>query len=713
MVIVQPDGSIILESGDPNYQTIILGNPNPENQLIDPDPTKPVSQFIFETFSIPFNLPVLGGSLPGLDIRNQDAVTMLKLSLASELLDPPDGNSGFAEVELDEFGIGRFYIVGADNATNLDIRYCIPTGQITNPADLVIVRGYDPPIRRELRTSFDGLKNKEIMNYEDCAVDSCDKDAVSKYATISYDDPQLDQTYLDDIVNSYELQAFESLLGYIIDLDIPVDSQDVPGLKVSFGDTTKEYIKFDSSLFARSAVNTDTIGLDEFSGNTSGGVIGAGSGGGSSVPATITIINEATGECTDSQTTLVGSTIVLGVERFRRLNKYGRNESDFIGVVDVVFSGQKIVSVQTFAGTTGINGRISVFVRPSKELVSLQHGKNWTWTTDTDGNVEVSLFSIIDSALANQICVTYGNPTAVVSSAAPNVELRVVTTDNTTVVDAVGSAAFEPLVCNIGDVLGYRAVNGEMCLVIERKRPSIDIFDPRGTALQVAQQISILYTPVVLVDEPAPIAYASTTTLSSIDNTRTIAAEGVIDQADGIVDSDPSTVQDLEDSELSILQDNTSGSTIDVTLPFCDGPQCLQIARNFLALQNRVVSTTSMVLGPDSTPRLGQRVVDTNGNASIINDINYSYTDASQYLITVTTGPEFIGAGSFNDSKYQLRTEDVTREGIIIQDAGNGAEYVVRVEGFGELAALSMVLQDISVGDKCQVKIFNNPVEKT
>jgi len=711
MVTIDPSGNTIIESGDPDFQTIVIGNPDPQNQIIDPDPTKPVSQLVFETFNIPFSLPVLGGDLAGLDIRNQDATTMLKVSLAAELRDPPNGNSGFAEVELDEFGIGRFYMVGADDASNLDIRYCIPTGQITNPADLVIVRGYDPPVTRELRTSFDGLKNKEIMAYEDCATDSCDEEAVKKYATLTYDDPALDQTYLDDIVNSYELQAFESILGYIIDLDMPIDNEDVPGLKITFGDTTKEYIKIDSVLFSRSAIDVDTIGLEDFQQHTRGTVIGAGEGGGSPVPSTITTVNETTGECTDSETTLIGSSVVLLADRFRRLNKFGRYESDFLGVVDVVFSGQKIVLLQVFGGAAGINGRITVYVRPRKELVSLQHGKNWTWTEQPNGNVEIELFSMVDSDIANQVCTTYTNPESVVNANAPSVELRVVTTDDTSIAEEEGREAFDPLVCNIGDVLGYRAVNGEMCLVIERRRPSIDVFDPRGTAAEVANQITVTYTPIILVDEPAPIGYASTSSLSSIDGTKTIAAEGIIDQADGIIDADPSTTQDLEDSELSILQDNTSGSTIDITLPFCIDTECLQIARNFLGLQNRVVSTTSMVLGPDSTPRLGQRVIDSGGNDSIINDISYSYTDASQYLITVTTGPEFQGAGSFNDSKYQLKTEEVTREGVIIQDAGNGAEYTVLVEGFGELVALSMILEDISVGDKCQVRIYNNPVE--
>ena len=119
-----------------------------------------------------------------------------------------------------------------------------------------------------------------------------------------------------------------------------------------------------------------------------------------------------------------------------------------------------------------------------------------------------------------------------------------------------------------------------------------------------------------------------------------------------------------------------------------------------------------MVLGPDSDARIGDQVTLPNGEIGIINELNYSFADSSQYLITATVGPLYNTAGSFNDSKYQLRTEDVTREGIIIQDAGNGAEYTVRIEGLGEFPALLMVLDDVSVGDKVGIRIYNNPAER-
>jgi hypothetical protein len=731
-------GQIIIE-GSPEFQSIVIGNPDPQNEVLDPDPDRPVSQLVLETYGIPFNQPVLGSSLPGYDIRNQDATNMLRLSLIAELTDtPPPGSNrtglaGLAEVEIDENGFGRFYIVGAQAAQNLDIRYCVPTGQITNESQLVIVRGYDPPITRELRESFDGMKNPDYMGYDDCAVETCEQDQNSKFATISYDDPALDQSYNDDIINSYEIEAFEQLVGYVVDFDVNDGAPTPPGVRISFGESTKEYIRFDAQLFKSSAVDGTIPIEDGFTGFevNSSSVKGSGRqvtnagtpqasfapvGGaaGRGVNATVTTVNENTGLCDTSQTSVVGSLITIPGAHFERENKFGELESDFIGVQDIVFSGQKVFQITEFAGAPGfgISGFAKTIIATQQELISLQHGRNWTWTTTLDGGLEVNLFSIIDSEYTRVVCSFYdfrGTP-------APGFSWLEATKDDPNN-PVVSTNQFQQYVCAVGDSLGYKVKSGEMCLVIERRRPSIDIYDPGNNAMGIAASISITYTPIVLVDIPAPIAYAAPAPLQSIDEQsgqggRIINAFGIIDQTDGIKDNQPLTVQDFDESELSILQDNVNGSTIDMTLPFLQEDECLEVARNYLAEQTEEVLSTSVILGPDSTPRLGDTFTDDNGNTSTINEINYSYSDASQYLITVTTGPKYITTGSFNNSQYQLQTEDVTKEGTIVQDRGDGATYVVRLRGGDETVALSFILEDIGVGDKCQVRIFNNPVEK-
>lgn len=755
MVIVLPDGTVIVEDGDPSFASVEdLGASAPTNYILDPDPNRPVSQFILETFGIPFSPNpevgrVLGGSLPGYDIRNQDATTMMKLSLVVELRDPPGGSTPdpagvneFAEIELDEFGVARFFIVGAVPAQDLDIRYCIPTSQLRSPADLVVVRGYDPPPRRELRTSFDGLKNAEIFTYGECAAGSCDENAVGKFASISYDDPLLDQVYLDDVVNSYEIQAFESIIGYVVDLDLPdgtdPDFAQDRGIKITFGDTTKEYITVDSALLnnflqvgTTSPLGASTGFITGQQGVASGSAKYGNAANSNSTTLSISSVDPQTGECSTEVTSIVGSKIIIPASRFTRLNKFGKEESDFLGVQDVVFSGRKVLQINVFGEIFA-----TVFIKVQKEFISLPQGKNWTWTVLPNGDVEIELFSVLEDGSAAGIADFYANPPP------PPTQLfrrSGSSPASPSGLEATGPAAFDGLIANIGDRLGYLAVNNTLCLVVERKRPSIDIFSPNGDAETIALKFleltpaanesivfqhgvaisgqrrlyGIRYTPIVIVDEPAPIAYAATGPLQSIDaqtgqpGAVILPAAGIIDQTDGIVDADPSTTQDFGESQIQVLQDNTNGATIDITLPFCTETECLQIAQNFLALQSQIVDTQSIVLGPDSVPRLGDVLPD----GSIINEINYSYSDASQYLITVTAGPKYLTAGSFQDSKYQLSTEDVTREGIVVQDKGNGAEYVVRVDGFGELNCLSMVLDEITAGDKVSVRLYNRPQE--
>lgn len=755
MVIQLPDGTTIIEPGDPSFESVVdLGAEAPTNYILDPDPDKPVSQFILETFNIPFQPNVLlgrvlGGSLPGYDIRNQDSTTLMKLALAVELRDnPPPGSldpagvGEFAEVELDEFGVARFYVVGAETADNIDIRYCVPTSQIRNPANLVIVRGYDPPPRRELRTSFDGLKNAEVYTYKECATGSCDENAVGKFASISYDDPLLDQAYLDDVVNSYEIQAFETIIGYVVDLDLP-DGTDPDfavdrGIKITFGDTTKEYITVSAELLNNFVQPGNTLPASTYSSGGFGGPQGLADRSarfgsvlnGNGTTLTVDAVDPASGECSTEVTSIAGSKIIIPASRFIRLNKFGREENDFIGVQDVVFSGRKIVAINNLAGFF-----VTVFVKPLKELISLQQGKNWTWTVLANGDIEIQLFSFMEDELAATICNLYANPPGTPT----DLVRRSTSSPNTN--EEVGIGAFEGFICNVGDHLGYMALNNRLCVVVDRKRPSIDIFDPNGNADTIAAKFlefqpasadtggvfhqgsfipgvirtyGVRYTPIVIVDEPAPIAYAATGPLQSIDEqsgapgSTTLPSTGLIDQTDGIVDADPNTTQDFGESQTQVLQDNTNGSTIDITLPFCTAQECLEIAQNFLALQTQVVDTQSIVLGPDSEPKLGEVLPD----GSIINEINYSYSDASQYLITITAGPKYLTAGSFQDARYQLQTEEVTREGTVVQDKGNGAEYIVRVDGFGELNCLSMVLDEITAGDRVSVRIYNNPVER-
>ena len=195
------------------------------------------------------------------------------------------------------------------------------------------------------------------------------------------------------------LAAFESLLGYLIDLDMP-DIDDNTGLKITFGDTSKEYY-----TFAASNLNASVLGgklIDENGNPTTilsqGGSlsqsVNTGAGGGTAVTAIVTEVNARGDKCTINEVALSGSSITIAAERFKRLNKFGVDESDFVGVVDVVFSGRKVRDLTTSPGAPsfGINGIVRTRVRDNKELITLDQGKNWTYEVNGAGDITVNLF---------------------------------------------------------------------------------------------------------------------------------------------------------------------------------------------------------------------------------------------------------------------------------------------------------------------------------
>ena len=185
----------------------------------------------------------------------------------------------------------------------------------------------------------------------------------------------------------------------------------------------------------------------------------------------------------------------------------------------------------------------------------------------------------------------------------------------------------------------------------------------------------------------------------------------LVDHTLDLYDSDPSTVQvppsDLQGS-LSWLQTQTTGRTVDVSLPFADADDCKALARTIYDLQNESITTYNMVCGPRSKPKLGAKV---SGYEGRINRITYSYSDSSSYTINVHVGPTFLSVRGWGSSMWQRKTEDISREGIIVWSAGDGINYRVKIQGFGVCFAINKTLAAYSPGEKVQVTVFNTPMD--
>ena len=111
-----------------------------------------VAQKLLESFDIPIYGAIPDGSktgLPGYDIDDQDALSMLKLALASYLTD-----GKLVDVNINGDGLAEFTVVAESGGSSpnpsiqLSLRSCIPTYNFEEKNSVVIVSGYDAPPER-------------------------------------------------------------------------------------------------------------------------------------------------------------------------------------------------------------------------------------------------------------------------------------------------------------------------------------------------------------------------------------------------------------------------------------------------------------------------------------------------------------------------------------------------------------------------------------
>jgi hypothetical protein len=93
-----------------------------------------------------------------------------------------------------------------------------------------------------------------------------------------------------------------------------------------------------------------------------------------------------------------------------------------------------------------------------------------------------------------------------------------------------------------------------------------------------------------------------------------------------------------------------------------------------------------------------------------INSIDYSYQDASQYLISVQAGPVWQGFGGWDQSIYQNKTERAQLEGIVRSIIVSNMSCLVQLEQIGYLECINGTSDILEIGDVVKVTVYNNPV---
>ena len=597
------------------------------------------------SLGIPF-VGVGGSDLAGLDIKHMDADQLINLSLLAD-----EGATKEMSVNVD--GAIEFKSVGGGNGlSGCTIYYQIQSYTYTEECKGVMVTGGKPrPVRKsaDFKDIWQGGA-KEIYNAFWVANNGMSA-TFSCYATIVFEDPHLKTEYEDGVDNLYELASpWESVIGYARYIDWP-DSEGSPETTVERSDTSTIPILV-SGAEGVGSYNAD-IGV---------------------------LAPKKEGETPDE----TGIKISIPTS-FQYTTVRGSTLNKLIGVRSIIIVGRKLDSL------IGI---------PKSDNDAVSGGEG---TADIMANVSTATDSMYELKEGDHFVIKYeeDTPSIVFASNSRANDPAIFGSGASLLIDQ-GSAYMpgETLagvsVLPTGGTDGYLV--SQVIALVNIQTPCINIYDPRpGKALEIASGLIYQLAPLIIVNEPAPVAYNGS----------------IIDQTAGVADHDPTTTQNLSDTPFEQAKAAMEGGGVSVTMAHLDASGCARLSSSLLAHLNRGNgSVTTYVCGPDSSPELGGYGGD---SSSVVNDIVYSYSDSNSYTVSVTTGPVLLGGlTNITESVTRKQTENVPGTGVIIQDMGNHIHYKVRLDGCGEapVVAINSAPAVLRVGDIVQCTLYNNPIEQ-
>ncbi len=595
---------------------------------------------------------VVGSPLIGYDIKGQESVNMLKLSLlAASYVDLQDG---FYEIYCSSKGLATSIIVGNEYSASNSLKYCFLTTQVgesTSKIDHVIVQGRSKLPYRKFADPVNVMGNGTAHYWRISCIHggpASKNNTLGQEAWAEFEQsPQCE--HMQDILKSKVHRSnWEQLIAY----------------KIAFNGIPK-YATFSPS---QTTPRMATISVStNFSSSTS--VVF-----GSSEPCSGGVIDIA-------GVSILGSPVL-----------------DFVKGSDLASLVSDYPNVSQFYSFT--ENDYFVLLSNQCSLTSASRGENWflvqtdddgmqgvVVTTPNTGNAElrqvingfdfdskVYYFRSNDpdvSSMSNLIAYDiekYGEPFASLSQGYTT------------------NPFHGPIIVGAGSDLG---IEGNTALIsYNLQKPSIQIRSPKGDAAQIASRVAaggIIYTPLIYVEKPAPIAL------------------------DGeLIDQPKPNDEEGESYKVDTPLDNLNGSVVDISAPFLDEEGVVKLSsfiKNMINNETGSYKTYSYSYGGyDLLPGMSF-------DGGILHSIEYIYTDNDQISTNLTTGPRYYAVGSWGDSKYIKRTETITKTGKIV--AGSNAEgvFLVNVDGQGTFEAISAVESPLYPGDRVDVTIMNVPVE--
>ncbi|MBW1853144.1 MAG: hypothetical protein JRJ00_00425 [Deltaproteobacteria bacterium] len=621
------------------------------------------------------------GDLPKYDVYNMSAVQVIKLGLLEGIK-----NGNFYELYLDETGT-PFIISTGKKGLNV-VSYYSVIHSAEKVEYCVIVKGFDPMPERIVKDTIPLVVNGEgdgveIIGLGNFMYDTCGNRVYDYNGCISYGDPHLEDTTKDEMDSAFELEPFESLIGYAFTCQKPED------VDVTFSDTTQIVIPMlsvERELTGRETRIEDiTVDITDRKNEIKGET------------APERICNPCIRIEPDEMSVIYESDVaILSVDqvivRMDRITNYKSSSKE--NYSDVCYTGG-----EEGGNTSGSTSDLCDYFDIDSGVRQLTIGQDFYYKIeDTSSDEKVS--NILKAAIPVQRiplpsfhiwwdAMTRGQGFSVTYK---------------DVIKFAGSAShvFFPF-----DVFLLLSIDKPSIFINKKTDKAIGRINDSGAIYseghtkeieEIAKEITLCATPIVTLDKPSNTAYY---------------ADGVVTfiaMEDCIQDSDPTTEEDLNDTPCEQMAQATSGKvTVDITLPFLDD-EGIQAAASLLGgtFSAEYTQGSSVVPGNAiSASDLGKKF-----KGGIVNKIVWSYQDKSFYKATVSIGPFLTGADSFNTSLWIRRTDQsLSREGVVTGDYGNGLEFKVYVRNIGTYTALNMTMNTIEIGDVVNVTIYNNPAE--
>jgi len=652
-------------------------------QEIDASSDKPsVAEDVLATFGIPYTGNG-GGSLNSVDIKRADALSTLKTSLLEEFAN--EESSKLIEVRITAAGQAEFYEVGGDNA-DIDPYYSINSNSYIRPDVGVSVTGAKPRQERIMYEWYEIIApNSANSTIHDTTKlnSSCLFSNFTTHATITYNDPfrnSPNSNWNNGIADiGFELESpFDRFIGFSWRITPPADLV-TPFTKIfQQSQASIPVLLTDPEAKIGTAVHPDigTLVKRKISTYDTPETEGC-------VTFDLSIMN-----CSSSSIPVVIPT----VEGLTYEDVRGTKVSKFLGIQGVFVVGIPLIScwgvpVDDAAAISDNAGENTVLCVNSKNTYrniiklneSIHYATLYNDTDDTFSNLPCLQF--VDNLRYNDF-----------ASVGTGVDFYIDYLSRDLIKLFQGADPAQ------GTILPLETNNGvlveQVWVQVNLDAPCFVVTDPTGVASDIASNLSVAILGMAVRDLPSPVA-----------------VNGVlIDQTDGIVDNDPTTVQELQDTAMELaLADMSSGRTLSLTLASLDDTHTRILSSklyDLLKSDNGEVFTHTCP--PTDDPKVGDRGV----NGGIINVIEYAYTDQGSYLINVTEGPEYFGDfAGIDGGIYYKQTEEVSTKGTIIQDLGNHVQYKVHVDGIGPILCINGCASVLAVKDRVSITIHNNAVE--